>query len=82
MPDSKELFIDDNESPEDIRLDLSDEEIDRLYDEIFNKNIFSIPLDTTNPEDIAALDKALDEKLNKLSQKKKENISTGEQHSA
>lgn len=38
MPDSKELFIDDNESPEDIRLDLSDEEIDRLYDEIFNKN--------------------------------------------
>ena len=47
-----------------------------------NDNFFSIPLDTTNPEDIAALDKALDEKLNKLSQKKKENISTGEQHSA
>ena len=47
-----------------------------------NDNFFSVPLDTTNPEDIAALDKALDEKLNKLSQKKKENISTGEQHSA
>ena len=38
MSDEKKLFIDDNESTEDIRLDLSDEEIDRLYDEIFNKN--------------------------------------------
>ncbi len=47
-----------------------------------NDNFFSVPLDTTNPEDIAALDKALDEKLNKLSQKKKKNISAGEQHSA
>lgn len=47
-----------------------------------NDNFFSVPLDTTNPEDIAALDKALDEKLNKLSQKKKENISAGKQHSA
>lgn len=47
-----------------------------------NDNFFSVPLDTTNPEDIAALDKALDDKLNKLSQKKKDNISTGEQHSA
>lgn len=47
-----------------------------------NDNFFSVPLDTTNPEDIAALDKALDEKLDKLSQKKKENISSGEQHSA
>ena len=36
-PNRKNLFIDDNETPEDIRLDLPDDEIDRLYDEIFNK---------------------------------------------
>lgn len=47
-----------------------------------NDKFFSVPLDTTNPEDIAALDKALDEKLNKLSQKKKKNISASEPHSA
>lgn len=38
MSDNKELFIDDNETPEDIKLDLPDDEIDRLYDEIFNNN--------------------------------------------
>ena len=38
MSDYKELFIDDNETPEDIKLDLPDNEIDRLYNEIFNKN--------------------------------------------
>ena len=43
-----------------------------------NDNYFSVPLDTTNPEDIAALDKALDEKLEKLNQAK----SSDEQHSA
>lgn len=46
-----------------------------------NDNFFSIPLDTTKPEDIAALDKALDEKLNSLA-KKKGNNSEKEQHSA
>lgn len=38
MPEDKKLFIDDNEESEDIKLDLPDEEIDRLYDEIFNKH--------------------------------------------
>lgn len=35
----KKLFIDDNETSEDIRLDLPDEEIDSLYDKIFGENI-------------------------------------------
>lgn len=46
-----------------------------------NNNFFSIPLDTANPEDIASLDKALDEKLSVLT-KNKEATSEKEPHSA
>lgn len=38
MTGNNKLFIDDNEDSEDIKLDLPDVEIDRLYDEIFNQN--------------------------------------------
>lgn len=46
-----------------------------------NNKFFSIPLDTTISEDIASLDKALDEKLSALT-KNKEATSEKEPHSA
>lgn len=35
MVKQNELFIDDNEKPEDLLLDLSDDEIDKMYNETF-----------------------------------------------
>ena len=37
MNSTDKYFIDDNEEPEDILLDLPESEIDRLYDETFDK---------------------------------------------
>lgn len=44
--------------------------------------IFSIPLDTTDPEDIAALDRALEEKYKRLKREKAESAPKDEQNSA
>ncbi len=45
-------------------------------------DIFAIPLDTTDPKDIAALDRALEEKLEKILREKAEKSSKDEEDSA
>ncbi len=47
-----------------------------------NDDIFAIPLDTTDPKDIEALDRALEEKLKKIRREKAENSSKDEKDSA
>ncbi len=37
MPKYKDMIFDDNETSEDILLDLPPEEIDRLYEKVFGK---------------------------------------------
>lgn len=45
-------------------------------------NIFSIPLDTTNPEDLAALDREINRLLEESKKPNSEGISGKEQHTA
>ena len=47
-----------------------------------NDNFFSVPLDSTGPKDIAALDKALREKYEENLNSKATNSTVDEQHSA
>lgn len=45
-------------------------------------NIFSVPLDSTNPEDISALDRELNRLLEESQKPKGEDISGKEHHTA